>query len=164
VVALTAHAMREDRQRCLDAGCDEYLSKPFAMDELLDCLRKFLSVGVAPQVGKDPAADGLLARDDGGDRPASGRPTPAVLAADFARGLPQQIKALGAARLEGRTDQLATITHDLAGCAAMFGYAKLGNLAQIVASALRQREDRGLVDVALDRLIEACREVSPSEC
>ena len=34
IVALTAHAMESDRQRCLDSGMDAYVSKPFTADEL----------------------------------------------------------------------------------------------------------------------------------
>ena len=35
IVALTAHAMPEDEQRCLDAGCDAYAAKPLSRDQLV---------------------------------------------------------------------------------------------------------------------------------
>jgi len=45
IVALTAQAMVGDREKCLDAGCDEYLSKPSAPKELLGILSRYLSHG-----------------------------------------------------------------------------------------------------------------------
>lgn len=42
VIALTAHAMFDDKKKCLDAGCDDYLSKPVMKESLIDMIESWL--------------------------------------------------------------------------------------------------------------------------
>ena len=42
IIALTAHAMREDRQRCLDAGMDGYLTTPFNANQLFETFESLM--------------------------------------------------------------------------------------------------------------------------
>ncbi|MGE3805354.1 MAG: response regulator, partial [Gemmataceae bacterium] len=49
IVAMTAHALKGDRERCLEAGMDDYISKPIRPDALWEVLEKFLSGPAAGQ-------------------------------------------------------------------------------------------------------------------
>jgi CheY-like chemotaxis protein len=43
IIALTAHAIKGDDEKCITAGCDDYLSKPINRTELYDIVSKYLS-------------------------------------------------------------------------------------------------------------------------
>src|SRR5690554_6678989 len=43
IIAVTANAFPEDKERCLASGMDDYISKPFQPDELLDKIRQHLN-------------------------------------------------------------------------------------------------------------------------
>jgi CheY-like chemotaxis protein len=62
VIAMTAHAMRGDRDRCLDAGMDGYLSKPIDKDSLFDVVEHTADViaKTARERTPKPARPGVL--------------------------------------------------------------------------------------------------------
>lgn len=44
IIAITANAMQSDKQKCLDAGMDDYLAKPFEIQDIEKLLKKYLSL------------------------------------------------------------------------------------------------------------------------
>jgi CheY-like chemotaxis protein len=43
IIAITAKAMKDDKQKCIDAGANDYITKPIDVDRLLSLMRVWLS-------------------------------------------------------------------------------------------------------------------------
>jgi CheY-like chemotaxis protein len=149
VVALTAHAMKGDRERCLAGGFDDYVSKPVQPDALFDAIDRV--VRARPADGPEPAGAaalpaqsrsshsgdddvldraGLLARFDGdGDLLAE-------LADLFRTSAPALVAEVRNAAARGDAPAMTRAAHTLRGMVGNFGAPRTMHLAQDI-------EDRG---------------------
>jgi signal transduction histidine kinase/DNA-binding NarL/FixJ family response regulator len=132
VIALTAHAMAGDRERCLRAGCDAYATKPVNFDQLLQLVAETVHPA-APS--SDEAATVPTARAD------AKKELEALLAqsgADFARRLPDQLISLETSWRKGDRATTVAIAHKLAGSAGMYGLPECGEAARAVELAITE--------------------------
>jgi len=67
IVALTANAMEGDEKECLDAGCDDYLSKPVIYTKLVAMLSKFLGKTDSPEVAVSAENNNHITQPDDTD-------------------------------------------------------------------------------------------------
>jgi PAS domain S-box-containing protein len=58
ILALTAHAMKDDMQKCLDAGCDAYLTKPIVREQFLGTIASYLKPAQTPDAIAASTAEG----------------------------------------------------------------------------------------------------------
>jgi CheY-like chemotaxis protein len=141
VVALTAHAMADDHQRCVEAGCDAYLSKPIVEDVFFETITGFLpgtSSAVAPQV----------------------RPWLEACKREFRASLPGTRESLESAVRAKDLGAVKTLAHRLRGMAGTMGLPELGRVAGACEDALR-RDPGADLSIAAAELLRCLGDFGP---
>jgi DNA-binding response OmpR family regulator len=144
IIAMTARAMAGDRERCMEAGMDDYLSKPVDSQQLREMLQRY-----QPDSGHQLLDwRGALQRLDGDTELLL------ELAALFLQDGPQLWQELGAALASGETERSTRAVHSLKGVLVNFGAARAVALAEQLSAALHAGQPWQSAAVRLESALE----------
>jgi PAS domain S-box-containing protein len=143
IVAMTAHALKGDRERCLAAGMDDYVAKPIQVPVLIEVMER-LTVGAEPappETGATPAPppgtpvfnrDAVMTRVDGDEELLQ------EIVELFLEDAPRQIERLKAALEAGEAALAQRQAHTLKGAAANVGAETLSGEALRIELAAKE--------------------------
>ncbi|BAB73978.1 response regulator [Anabaena sp. FACHB-709] len=163
IIAMTAHARPEDRQQCLAAGMDDYISKPISLEDITTALKKFgsqrqpalespasVSISAPPAPTPQPKIEEVidqqtleylrnLGGSDEADEDGGGSSIITELIQLYLEDTPAKIQAIqDAATLEDRS-QLARIAHALRSPSVSIGAINLGKICETVEDEAKEQ-------------------------
>ena len=170
IVAMTAHALEEERERCLEAGMDDHVAKPIDVEALHAALFRWIRPGAAaaaaaPSALSAPGADdGELPALPGIDtaeglaRVAGSRPIYQRLLERFLANHRDDPAAIAAAIADGRREEARRLIHTLKGAAGNLGARPLNQAAARLERAV-VGDDNEEIDTARAEFETHCAEV-----
>ena len=155
IIALTAHALSGERERCLERGMTGYLAKPFKAHDLFAAIEGRTAATADTAAAPAPPVD--LAAFRGTMREAGAEAAVDGILATFASTLPQRLEALAEASRGGEAEAIQRAAHAFRSAAATIGAHRLAQLLEAMEASARSgdvaRAQGGLQDVSREAQI-----------
>jgi PAS domain S-box-containing protein len=158
IIAMTAHALPGEREKCLNAGMNDYLAKPVSLEQLGAVIRLWASKESAPA----PRAPDLMEEDDpyvlDRERVASFLAITRTqqgfldgLVKTFRQDVPSRLDALRAAATSGDANELSLAAHALKSSSASVGAKRMQSICATLEENARTGHTAG-AEAAIDQL------------